>query len=58
MLNCNILIRNGSDLYGFYSIADYACARAVAHLTTKNYDDGNYHSIISCYYLQQVRNFA
>ncbi len=58
MLNCNILIRNGNGPYGFYSIGEFACAKAVAHLTTKNYEDGNYHSILSCYYLQQVRNFA
>jgi hypothetical protein len=57
LLNCNILVKDQGP-YSFYSIADYACARVVSHLSTRDYQDGQYHPILACLYLQQVRKFS
>jgi hypothetical protein len=58
-LNNNIFVRNDNGPYGFYSIADYACAKVIIHLAQKDYNQtGDYHTILSSYYLQQVRRFS
>jgi hypothetical protein len=51
-------LKNSEEPYSFYSIADYACAKIVNHLVRSDYQNGHYNSIISCYYLQQVRRFS
>jgi hypothetical protein len=58
LLNNNIFIKNGNDLYSFYSISDFACARVVNYLTSRDFENGDFQPILSAYYLQQVRRFS
>jgi hypothetical protein len=58
LLNNNIFVKSSEDPYNFYSLADYACARVVAHLLHSDYQSGQHDSILACLYLQQVRRFG
>lgn len=58
LLNCNLFVKKDQEPYGFYSIADYVCARTVSHLLTRDYQTGQYQPILACLYLQQVRRFS
>lgn len=55
-LNSNIFIRKSGNLYGFYSIADYTCAKIIDYVTAKK--EIKYETVLSCYYLQQIRRFS
>lgn len=55
-LNNNIFIRKTDNLYGFYSIADYTCAKIIDYVTAQK--DIKYETVLSCYYLQQIRRFS
>lgn len=55
-LNNNIFIRKTDNLYGFYSIADYTCAKIIDYVTAQK--EIKYETVLSCYYLQQIRRFS
>jgi len=58
-LNNNIFIRANEDsLYSYYSIADYSCSKIIEIIASRSYENEEYHPIISCLYLQQVRKFS